>query len=367
MVDSQLNIEFDKHHNRINIQGQLDIYNFAKAEKELTEALDKYGDDKVFDLSGVTSIDTAGAMLLQKMQHLKFENVRPQHKGILNLVSKTKISKPSENKTLLPFFQMLVRLGKATIQIWYSIIEFITFMGQAFIALGRVIRHPKHVRFSYITHHIEETGINALPIIGLIAFIISVVLAYQSQAQLKPLGAEQYTVNLIAISVLREMGVLLTAIMIAGRSGSAFTAEIGTMQVRQEIDALHSMGIEPFEILVLPRLIALLITLPLLTFFANMMGLFGGALLSMSLIDMSVPEYIERLRHAVTWKDFLVGMIKAPVFAFVIALVGCMHGMKVSGSSESVGRETTASVVEAIFIILILDGLFSIYFEKVNL
>jgi phospholipid/cholesterol/gamma-HCH transport system permease protein len=197
--------------------------------------------------------------------------------------------------------------------------------------------------------------------------VISIVIAYQGQVQLRPLGVRQYTINLVAISVLREMGVLLTAIMVAGRSGSNFAAEIGVMKVRQEVDALGSMGFNIFELLVLPRLIALVIVLPLLTLLADIMGLFGGAVISISLMDIALPEYLERARAAATWKDFLVGMIKAPVFAFVIALVGSMHGLKVSGSAESVGEETTASVVKSIFLILVLDGLFSIYFHKVGL
>ena len=212
-----------------------------------------------------------------------------------------------------------------------------------------------------IMHHIEQTGIDAIPIISTMAFMIAVVLAYQGIAQLRPLGAENLTVNLVAISVLREMGVLLTAIMVAGRSGSAFTAEIGVMKVREEVDALRVIGINPFEVLVMPRLMALLISLPLLTFIADMMGLFGGGIMSMLLID--IPLWILIWSACARWQrgdDFLVGMIKAPVFAFLISMVGCMHGMKVSGSAESVGTETTASVVKSIFLVLGADAVFSV-------
>jgi phospholipid/cholesterol/gamma-HCH transport system permease protein len=268
---------------------------------------------------------------------------------------------------MLSWVRTIIHLGKATLAIWPATFELISFMGRSFGMLVKTLKHPSRLRFISITHHVEAIGIDAVPIIALVAFVISIVLAYQGLIQLKPLGMKQYTVDLIAISVLREMGVLLTAIMVAARSGSAFTAEIGTMKVRQEVDALRSIGFDPFELLILPRLIALVVVLPLLALLADIMGLFGGALISMSLIDMPLPEYLERVRHAVTWKDFLVGMIKAPVFAFVIAEVGCMHGLKVSGSSESVGKETTISVVKSIFLVLILDGLFSIYFQKVGL
>ena len=222
-------------------------------------------------------------------------------------------------------------------------------------------------RFGSIVHHIEETGINAIPIIGLIAFLISVVLAYQGVAQLRPLGGEQYTVNLIAISVLREMGVLLTAIMVAGRSGSAFAAEIGVMKVREEVDALQVIGMNPFEVLVMPRILALVIVMPLLAFIADIMGLLGGAVTSWALLDMSLAPYLDRVQQVAHWQDYAVGIIKAPVFALLIGMTGCLHGMKVEGSAESVGRETTISVVKSIFLVLMADAVFSVFFEKVGL
>jgi len=373
MVNSGLHIERDD--SRIRIQGTLNLHNFPQAQEELEKAFSASEKETVIDLAKVTSLDTAGALLLHKAlqpkgrtKHpLKLEHLRPEHQALFDLITQAKPGKAPVQKNLSSAVQLIIRLGKATLAAWHAAIELITFIGQACIELGKALRHPSRLRFVSITHHIEAIGIDAIPIIALIAFVISIVIAYQGQVQLKPLGAERYTVNLIAISVLREMGVLLTAIMIAGRSGSAFTAEIGTMEVREEVDALRSIGFNPFELLVLPRLIALLIALPLLTLLADLMGLFGGTLVSLSLIDISAPEFWERVRHAATWKDFFVGMIKAPVFALVIALVGCMHGLKVSGSSESVGRETTASVVESIFLVLVLDGLFSIYFQKVGI
>lgn len=362
MKHSDFRVERDD--NRIRIYGALNLQNFPQTENELKKLSDKKA--IVIDLAKMTHLDTAGALLLQNAG-MKLEHLRPEHKALFDLVTQAEPATPPSRKTISSFRKMVVRLGKATVDAWHGGIEFIAFTGQACMALAKVLRHPSRLRFVSITHHIEAIGIDATPIIALIAFVISIVIAYQGQVQLKPLGAERYTVNLIVISVLREMGVLLTAIMIAGRSGSAFTAEIGTMQVREEVDALRSIGFDPFELLVLPRLIALIIALPLLAFVADVMGLFGGAVISISLLDISLPQYLEQARHAATWKDFFVGMFKAPVFACVIALVGCLHGLKVSGSSESVGKETTASVVEAIFLVLALDGLFSIYFEKVGL
>ena len=218
-----------------------------------------------------------------------------------------------------------------------------------------------------ISRHIEETGIDALPIVGLMAIMISVVIGYQGVAQLRPYGAEDFTINLVAVSVLREMGVLITAIMVAGRSGSAFTAEIGVMKAREEIDALAVMGIEPMQVLVLPRLIGLVVALPLLTFFADVMGLLGGALVSQSILGISPLQYLERVRQAVDGSDVFVGLVKAPIFAFFIAVIGCMHGLRVRGSAESVGRETTRAVVKGIFLVIVLDALFSIVFERLGL
>jgi phospholipid/cholesterol/gamma-HCH transport system permease protein len=186
-------------------------------------------------------------------------------------------------------------------------------------------------------------------------------------AQLRPYGGEDFTIGLIAVSVLREMGVLITAIMVAGRSGSAFTAEIGVMKAREEIDALNSMGLQPFDLLVIPRMIGLIIALPLLTFFADIMGLLGGAVIAQSLLHISPSQDFERVREAVDMSDLFVGLVKAPVFAFFIATVGCMHGLRVRGSAESVGRETTRAVVKAIFLVIVFDALFSVFFEKVGL
>jgi phospholipid/cholesterol/gamma-HCH transport system permease protein len=214
-----------------------------------------------------------------------------------------------------------------------------------------------------VIFHIERTGLNALPIVGMISFLVGVVLAFQGADQLKRFGAQVLAINLVGISVLREMGILLTAIVVAGRSGSAFTAEIGAMQVNEEVDAMRVTGLDPMEVLVVPRVIALVIALPLLAFFADIMGLLGGGLMSIALADVSFAAYWRRLNDAVSLNTFLVGIVKAPVFALLIALVGCFEGLRVSGSAESVGRLTTKSVVEGIFLVIIFDALFSILFS----
>ncbi len=369
----ELHIEFDESAGEVKITGPLDLYHLSNAKKLIAESIKHAGKKTkqvIIDTSGITHLDTAGAMVLHNAvagDKAQFKNLTDEQKSILSLMGKDPIKLPPVKKPRSPFYRAVEHLGAATVKAYDDTIEIITFSGHALVALFAALSKPNKLRFGSITHHIQQIGMNGIPIVSLIAFLISIVLAYQGEAQLKPLGAEQFTVNLIAISVLREMGVMLTAIMVAGRSGSAFTAEIGVMKVREEVDALKTIGIDPFEILVVPRLIAILICLPLLTFIADMMGLFGGAILSLSIIGISLPEYLDRVHHAVKFSTFYVGFIKAPIFAFTIAIVGCLHGLKVSGSSESVGRETTASVVKSIFLVLLLDAIFSIVFQKLGI
>ena len=244
-------------------------------------------------------------------------------------------------------------------------VEAIGYLGRIAVTGVRSLR-PRHLRLASVARHIYETGIQAIPIVSLIAFLISVIIAYLSAQQLRQFGAEIFTVDLVAIAVLREMGVLLTAIIVAGRSGSAFAAELGVMRLNEEIDALHSMGVDPFEVLVLPRLIGLLIALPLLTIVADAMGLAGGALLSSLLLDISLTQFIPRLQDALAPTTFWAGLIKAPVFAILIAMVGTYRGMQVRDSSRELGRLTTVAVVQSIFLVIFADAVFAIVFVELD-
>ena len=231
-------------------------------------------------------------------------------------------------------------------------------------APGEMVARPRHnLRMAAMIHQVEETGINALPIVGLLAFLIGVVLAYQGADQLKRFGAEIFTINLLGVGLLREIGGLITAIIVAGRSGSAFTAQIGTMRVNEEIDAMQTMGLNTVDTLVLPRIIGLVIALPLLTFYADIMGLIGGAVMCYFSLGLTIPVFLRQLQDAVSVNTFMVGMIKAPVFAFVIALVGCYEGFQVERNAASVGALTTRAVVEAVFLVIVLDAAFSVMFS----
>jgi phospholipid/cholesterol/gamma-HCH transport system permease protein len=227
-------------------------------------------------------------------------------------------------------------------------------------------RSLKRLRIPAIVRHLHETGVQAIPVVGTIAMLISVIIAYIGAQQLKPLGAEAYTVDLVVVGVLREMGVLLTAIMVAGRTGSAYAAEIGVMKLNDEVDALEAMGMSTFEVLVLPRVIALVIAMPLLTIVADALGILGGGLLTRFLLDMSWPQFVNRLDAAIAPTTFWAGMVKAPVFGAIIALTGTLRGLQVHDSSRELGRLTTVAVVQSIFLVIFADALFAIFFLEID-
>lgn len=326
------------------------------------------------DFSAVSAFDTTGAWLIRRTTRgaarrgatIRMAGVQPAQQILLDTVASDEpaIIAPPEPEN--PLVIVVERTGRATVDALLEARALVNFLGYSVIAIGRALAQPRRIRFVSLFHHMERAGLNALPIVGLISFLIGIVMAFQSATQLEKFGAAILTVNIVGQGVLREMGVLLTAIMLAGRSGSAFTAQIGTMKVREEVDALRTIGLDPMDVLVLPRLLALIIVLPLLTFFADIMGLLGGALMATVALDITLIQFIRQLNTAVTLWTFSIGFIKAPVFGFVIALVGCYEGLRVSGSAESVGTLTTRSVVESIFLVIVLDALFSILFSIID-
>jgi len=353
---------------RLALEGVLDIHTLKEARTSLRHAL-KQRKTRALDLGKLSGLDTPGALFLCGLgdKGVAFTGVRAEHQALLDLVCGLELKPLLKPKPVPRWRQFVIQLGKGADVAWHDMLDVVTFIGRAASALSDALVHPRSLRLPSISRQIAETGINALPIIGLMAIMISIVIGYQGVAQLRPYGGEDFTINLVAVSMLREMGVLITAIMVAGRSGSAFTAEIGVMKARDEIDALNVMGMDPMQLLVVPRLLGLLMTLPLLTFFSDVMGLAGGALISQVQLDVSPLQYVERVRHALYASDLFVGLFKAPIFGFLIAVIGCMHGLRVTGSADSVGRETTRAVVKAIFAVIVLDALFSILFEKLGL
>jgi len=328
----------------------------------------------LIDLAEVESLDSAGAWLILRTERayrergleVEVENVRAEIAPLLGKVETSTSVVSAERRRRARgsgYYEFARRVGVTTIWVALQARELVGFLGLVAVTLMRTVRNPARLRLISFVTHVERTGVTAMPIVGLLSFLIGVVFAYQGADQLRRFGAEIYTVNLLGIGILREMGVLLTAIIVAGRSGSAFTAEIGAMKVNEEIDAMQTLGLDPIEILVLPRLFALLVALPLLAFYANFMGLLGGALMSWASLDITFPLFVRQLRSALFGWTFWLGAVKAPFFAVVISVIGCYQGLKVSRSAESVGRLTTVSVVESIFLVIVLDAGFSILFS----
>jgi phospholipid/cholesterol/gamma-HCH transport system permease protein len=343
----------------------------ANALDQTTSALKTGAGAVTLDLSAIEAMDTAGAWLIMRTAEragaggAEVQWIQPPD-ALMPLFQRVLDAGPEPAEKLkhrVFFLDWLADLGAATELVLKDSLDLIAFFGALVETLGRIIVKPTRLRWVSVVSHIERTGLNALPIVGMISFLVGVVLAFQGADQLRRFGAQVFTVNMVGISVLREMGILLTAIVVAGRSGSAFTAEIGAMQVNEEVDALRVTGLDPMEVLVAPRVIALMISLPLLAFFADIMGLLGGGIMSVALIDISFAQYWRILNNAVNLNTFLVGIVKAPIFALLIALVGCFEGLRVSGSAESVGRLTTRSVVEGIFLVIIFDAFFSVLFS----
>ncbi len=329
----------------------------------------------VLNLQEISALDTAGAWLIHRARQqwssggrqVRLEGASQAYRALLEAVAKHDVQCPPAPKPANPVGAVARKLGEATVGACAAARDLVSFLGLTVIATFRSIINPRRIRFVALISQMEQTGLNALPIVGLISFLVGVVLAYQGADQLARFGAQIFMVNLVAIGVLREMGILLTAIIVAGRSGSAFTAQIGTMKVNEEIDALRTIGLDPIDVLVMPRVLGLVLVMPLLTFYAALMGLLGGAVMATVALDMSLIQFARQLQDAVQVTDFWVGMIKAPFFAFVIALVGCYEGLQVSRSAESVGRQTTRSVVESIFLVIVLDAMLSVFFSVIGL
>lgn len=327
------------------------------------------------DLGACGAIDSAGAWVLDRtIDHLRRQGAEvslvdctPTIRTLLGTIERKHVDLPPPPPAENPLVAVAIRIGRETVRIAGEARDLLSFLGLTVLVLLRSLLQPWRIRFTPLIAHMEQTGLNALPIVGLISFLVGIVLAYQGADQLARFGAQIFTVNLVAIGVLREMGILLTAIIVAGRSGSAFTAQIGTMKVNEEVDAMRTLGLDPMEVLVMPRVFALVLVLPLLTFYADVMGLLGGAVMATIVLDISFFQFVRQLSDAVTPWTFWVGVIKAPLFAFIIGMIGCYEGLQVSRSAESVGRQTTRAVVEAIFLVIVLDALLSIFFSVIGI
>jgi phospholipid/cholesterol/gamma-HCH transport system permease protein len=327
------------------------------------------------DVSKVARLDTIGAWLVERLRRTwessgaktAIVGLDPRYQVLLDEVAASNKEKPKKPRRERPLADTLEYIGLAAAESLVDLQAIVRFLGVVTVVFSRVLMRPWDFRPTSIVHHLDRVGFRAVPIIVLIQFLIGAILAQQGIFHFRKFGAETYVVDMLGILVLRELGVLIVSIMLAGRSGSAYTAELGSMKMREEMDALRVMGFDPVEVLVLPRLIALVIALPLLTFIGSMAALFGGGIVIWLYGNMPPEIIFERLRDAISIDTFKVGLIKAPFMAAVIALVACIEGMRVAGSAESLGEHTTASVVKAIFLVIVLDGLFAMFFAGINM
>ena len=324
------------------------------------------------DLAGVERMDTFGALLFERLrQSWKTAGVTPDVTGlsrrydalIAEVARGADEAHPPERRPE----PLVERFGREVVATGADGLGLLNFIGAVVIAMGRVTLRPGRFRFTSMVNQMDRVGLRAVPIIILITFLIGCILAQQGIFHFSRFGAEIYVVDMVGVLVLRELGVLIVSIMIAGRSGSAYTAELGSMRMREEVDALRVMGLDPLEILVVPRILALILVLPMLTFIGSMSALLGAGLVCWSYGDMAPDIFIDRLKAAIDLDQFQVGMIKAPFMAATIGLVACMEGLRVGGSAESLGEHTTASVVKAIFLVIVMDGLFAMFFAAVRM
>lgn len=322
----------------------------------------------VVDLSAVRRLDTAGAWLALDLagEGGEIRGASPAQARLLALVRAHRRPAPEAAPRHPSPRRALEGLGSAVLARGAEAARATAFLGRVVVALAGLARRPRALRLTSLVHHMGEAGLAAVPIVALMGFLIGVVLAFQGAVQLRQFGAEIFVVDLIAISVLRELGILLTAIIVAGRSGAAFTASLGSMKMREEVDALRTLGLDPVEVLVLPRILALVIVLPLLGFVASLAGLLGGALMAWIELGVSPALFRSRLAEAVSASHALVGLVKAPVFALIVGVTGCHQGLSVGGDAESLGRMTSASVVAAIFLVIVADAAFSVVFAVIG-
>jgi len=327
------------------------------------------------DMTGVAALDTLGAWLIERLlrdaaargQDAELARLPERYRGLFDELHGVNRRPPAARTKPNPLVAPFATLGRAAVGAKDEFGPFLAMFGAIAVALARVLMHPGRLRLTSAVHHLGRVGWQAVPIILLITFLIGCIISQQGIFHFRKFGADAYVVDMLGILILREIGVLIVSIMVAGRSGSAYTAELGSMKMREEIDALRTMGFDPVEILILPRVIALVVALPILAFLGSMAALYGGGLVAWLYGGMSPHIFIERLREAISVTHFEVGMIKAPFMALVIGTVACSEGLRVKGSAESLGLQTTASVVKSIFLVIVLDGLFAIFFASIGM
>ncbi len=353
----------------------------GELERVLADWLEKASgvNGVLVELSGLSEFDTFGAWLVERLRRevrakglsVRIIGLPPKEQALLDRMGDVNRQEqqpaPHVPKPLLAFHNTLRSVGHGVAGLWEDMRTFAHMLGGLVLAFGRMVVHPRRFRFTSFVHQLDRVAWKAVPIILLITFLIGAIIAQQGFFHFRKFGADVYVVDMVGILVLRELGVLLVAIMVAGRSGSAYTAELGSMKMREEIDALKTMGFDPVEILVLPRVLVLVVALPMLTFLGSLAALYGGELVAWLYGGMDPEIYVARLKEAINMTHFKVGLVKAPFMGLVIGVLACMEGMKVKGSAASLGQQTTRSVVKSIFMVIVLDGIFAIFFASIGM
>ncbi|MCZ8183095.1 MAG: ABC transporter permease [Beijerinckiaceae bacterium] len=361
----------------IRLDGSWDASHGDELERlvaEMAEAAAHHDGALVVILDRLVALDTLGAYLVFRLRNrlaeagrsVRIEGATESQKILIDEVSFAQPPAAGDRRSLAPAYDMLSDIGEAVVDAGRDLSNGVAFFGAVVAAFGRLLTGRTRLRIASVVTQLERVGLRSVPIIMLISFLVGAIIAQQSIFQLRTFGTVQFVADLLGILVLRELAVLLTAIMIAGRSGSSFTAELGSMKMREEVDALQTMGLDPLEVLVVPRILALMIALPLLTFLAAMAGIAGGAVVAFFYGGVSSDVFFSRLQNAIGFNTFMVGMIKAPFMALVIGLIACIEGFAVRGSAESLGSHTTASVVKSIFVVIVVDGMFAMFFAAIN-
>jgi phospholipid/cholesterol/gamma-HCH transport system permease protein len=323
----------------------------------------------IIDLSAIERIDTIGAWVVHKFAHAQSATIvgaSLDAQRLLKLVAASDKQVQVRPEPVNPLMALFGQIGAAVVEAARTMVGLVSFFGAIILEMLAILRHPSKLRLNAVIHRFELVGINALGIIGLMSFLIGIVIAQQGAVQLAEFGLQSLAVNLVGRVSARELGVLMTAIMVAGRSGSSFAAQLGTMKLTEEIDAMRTIGVSPISALVIPRMMSAVLMMPLLGFYATIMAMIGGGLFCWGSLGMPPSSYIDALRLSVPMTDMYVGLVKAPVFGFLIALTGCYQGMQVKGDAEQVGLRTTAAVVQAIFLVIVLDAFFAVFFTAIG-
>ena len=371
--DHTIRVAGEKGEVTLAVSGRLALENLNVVRTEIQGLLSRIAPARLaVDLAGVEYLDSAGALVLLEVEDaararniaFSFVNLTPEIQGILDLIDPAALSAPPLISEKTP--GLLEQVGEASLRIWRDLVQVMTFLGELLLALAYSLLHPRSVRWGEVLFYLKRAGVDGLPIVGLISLLLGLIIAFMSSLQLKQFGANIYVASLLAIAMVKELGPIMTAILVAGRSGSAFAAEIGTMVVNEEVDALVSMGFDPVRFLAVPKVLATVVAVPLLTLYADLFGILGGMIVGVVGLDLTVFTYISETQKSLDLFEIVSSLAKAGVFAVLIAGIGCQRGFQVRGGAQSVGAATTSAVVAAIFLVIVTDSAFAIVLHYIQ-